>query len=189
MAPARTLENSRARLEPLTADNAGLLAAVAAEPDLIRYSPGILHTPEGFEAYVARALGEAANGQSIPYLIRDLQAGQVAGSTRFMRIDRANKVVEIGSTWIGSDFQGTGLNGAVKELMLDEAFGPLGFEKVVFRIDERNVRSRRAVEKLGARLEGILRRDVYLDSGFKRNTCVYGLLREEWPGGSTTLGG
>ena len=90
--------------------------------------------------------------------------------------------MEIGSTWIGSHFQGTGLNAAVKDLMLGEAFGPMGFEKVVFRIDERNGRSRRAVEKLGARLEGILRRDVYLNSGFKRNTCVYGLLREEWQG-------
>lgn len=177
------LENPRARLEPLTSENIGLLAPVASEPGLIQYSPGVLHTPEGFQAYMSRALREAAEGQSLPYLIRDLQAGRVAGSTRFMRIDRANKVVEIGSTWIGSGFQGTGLNAAVKELMLREAFGPMGFEKVVFRIDERNARSRRAVEKLGARLEGILRRDVYLDSGFKRNTCVYGLLREEWPGG------
>ena len=75
MAVARILENTRARLEPLTAENTGLLASVAAEPDLIRYSPGILHTPEGFQAYMARALGEAAAGQSIPYLIRDLQAG------------------------------------------------------------------------------------------------------------------
>jgi len=182
MAPEKLLENDRARLEPLTAENYGLLASVASEPDLIQYSPGILHTAQGFEAYMSRALAEAHAGLSIPYLIHDLQAGRVAGSTRFMRIDRANKVVEIGATWIGSDFQGTGLNAAVKALMLREAFGPLGFEKVVFRIDERNVRSRRAVEKLGARLEGILRRDVYLESGFKRNTCVYGLLREEWQG-------
>ena len=183
MVPLKILENTRVRLEPLTPENVGMLASVASEPDLIRYSPGTLHTPEGFEAYMARALSEAASGQSIPYLIRDLMAGQVAGSTRFMRIDRTNKIVEIGSTWIGSQFQGTGLNGAVKALMLGEAFGPMGFEKVVFRIDERNMRSRRAVEKLGAQLEGVLRRDVYLDSGFKRNTCVYGLLREEWAKG------
>lgn len=174
------LTNDRARLEPLTRENFRHLEGVAAEPGLIRYSPGILHTPDGFNTYMERALEEAASGQSIPYLIRDLHAGQVAGSTRFMRIDQVNKVVEIGSTWLGSPFQGTGLNGAVKALMLAAAFGPLGFEKVVFRIDERNMRSRRAVEKLGARLEGTLRRDVYLQAGYKRNTCVYGLLREEW---------
>lgn len=182
MAKTTVLENERARLEPLTRENYRLLHAVASEPDLIRYSPGVLHTPEGFESYMGRALEEAAAGQSIPYLIRDLQAGLVAGSTRFMRIDRINKVVEIGSTWLGSPFQGTGLNGAVKALLLAEAFGPLGFEKVVFRIDERNLRSRRAVEKLGAKLEGIMRKDVYLDSGYKRNTCCYGLLAEEWAG-------
>lgn len=180
MANTTVLENKRARLEPLTRENYRLLQAVASEPDLIRYSPGVLHTPEGFETYMKKALEEAVSGQSIPYLIRDLQAGEVAGSTRFMRIDRVNKIVEIGSTWLGSPFQGTGLNGAVKALLLAEAFGPLGFEKVVFRIDERNLRSRKAVEKLGASLEGILRRDVYLDSGYKRNTCSYGLLREEW---------
>lgn len=182
-APENILENERARLEPLTEANFRQLAEVASEPGLIQYSPGILHTPEGFQAYMSRALAEAAAGQSIPYLIFDRQAGRVAGSTRFMRIDRANKVVEIGSTWIGSEFQGTGLNAAVKELMLREAFGPMGFEKVVFRIDERNVRSRRAVEKLGATLEGVLRKDVYLSGGYKRNTCVYGLLREEWAEG------
>lgn len=188
MAPVRILENNRARLEPLTAENIGRLARVASEPDLIRYSPGTLHTPGGFEAYMSRALNDAAAGLCIPFLIFDREAGQEAGSTRFMKIDRANKVVEIGATWIGSQFQGTGLNSAVKDLMLREAFGPMGFEKVVFRIDERNMRSRRAVEKLGASLEGILRRDVYLDSGFKRNTCVYGLLREEWPSGPAPQG-
>lgn len=97
-----------------------------------------------------------------------------------MNIDENNKVVEIGSTWIGRDYQGTGLNGHVKKLMLDHAFGPLGYEKVEFRIDERNLRSRKAVEKLGARLEGILRRNVYLLDGYKRNTCCYGILKEEW---------
>ncbi len=182
MGKATVLSNERARLEPLTAKNYRELEAVASEPGLIKYSPGVLHTPAGFETYMAMALEEATSGQSIPYLIRDLKSGRVAGSTRFMRIDRVNKVVEIGSTWLGSPFQGTGLNGAVKALMLAAAFGPLGFEKVVFRIDERNMRSRKAVEKLGARLEGILRRDVYLSSGYKRNTCAYGLLREEWLG-------
>ncbi len=176
------LENKRARLLPLTSDNYTELRHVAAEPGLIRYSPGILNTPEGFEAYFQKAFEDTRRGISIPFLIYDIQAGEFAGSTRFMRIDRTNRVLEIGSTWIGKAFQGTGLNAAVKDLMLGEAFGPMEFERVEFRIDERNMRSRRAVEKLGARLEGILRRNVYLTDGYKRNTCVYGLLQEEWPG-------
>ncbi|MDG1573083.1 GNAT family protein [Robiginitalea sp. M366] len=177
-----TLENARARLIPLDAKNQHLLQEVAREPGLIRYSPGILHTPEGFSTYMGKAMAEAAQGQSIPFLIWDKKTDTPAGSTRFMRIDRVNKVVEIGSTWIGKAYWGTGLNTAVKQLMLAQAFGPLGFEKVTFRIDSRNLRSRGAVEKLGAILEGTLREDVYLADGFKRDTCVYGLLRREWPG-------
>ena len=177
------MEDERARLIPLQKDNYNELREIATDPGLIRYSPGILHTSEGFETYFQSALEQARLGVSIPYLIFDLAAGQFAGSTRFMRIDRPNRVLEIGSTWIGRSFQGTGLNGAVKELMLKEAFGPMGYERVEFRVDERNTRSRRAVEKLGAQLEGTLRRNVYLPEGFKRNTCVYGLLKEEWTGG------
>lgn len=175
-----TLKNNRARLEPLTPENYPCLVEIAREPGLVRYSPGNLTTAEGFEAYFQKALREMQEGTSRVFLIRDREAGQWAGTTRFMRIDTSNRVLEIGATWMGRRFQGTGLNSAVKSLMLEAAFGPMGFERVEFRIDERNIRSRKAVEKLGARLEGVLRRNVYLNDGFKRNTCVYGLLREEW---------
>ena len=97
-----------------------------------------------------------------------------------MNIDPANNVLEIGSTWIGRGYQGSGLNTNVKILMLDNAFGPMNYEKVEFRIDERNTRSRKAVEKFGAILEGILRKNVFLLNGYKRNTCCYGILKEEW---------
>jgi RimJ/RimL family protein N-acetyltransferase len=88
-------------------------------------------------------------------------------------------VLEIGSTWIGREFQGSGLNTKMKHLMINYAFKEMNFEKIEFRIDERNIRSRKAVEKLGAVLEGTLRSNVYLLDGFKRNTCCYGILREE----------
>ncbi|MBC2840715.1 GNAT family N-acetyltransferase [Robiginitalea sp. SC105] len=176
----KELQNARAHLVPLAGANYRLLREVARDPELIRYSPGILHTQEGFEAYFGKALAEMRQGISLVFLILDRKTGQYAGSTRFMRMDPANQVLEIGATWIAKSFWGTGLNGAVKELLLAEAFGQMGYERVEFRIDERNLRSRKAVEKLGARLEGILRSNVYLSDGFKRNTCVYGLLREEW---------
>ncbi len=99
-----------------------------------------------------------------------------------MNIHWQNKVLHIGSTWIGREFQGTGLNAHMKFLMLRHAFEKMQFEKVEFRIDERNIWSRKAVEKLGATLEGVLRKDVYLTDGYKRNTCCYGILLEEWPG-------
>ncbi len=117
---------------------------------------------------------------TIAFAIFDKQAEKYAGSSRYMNIDQKNKVLEIGSTWIGRSFQGTGLNKHMKLLMLNNAFEQMGFEKVEFRIDERNTRSRKAVEKLGAVLEGVLRRNVYLLDGYKRNTCCYGILKNEW---------
>ena len=97
-----------------------------------------------------------------------------------MNINWENKVLEIGSTWIGREFQGSGLNTQMKHLMINHAFDIMQFEKIEFRIDERNLRSRKAVENLGAVLEGTLRRNVFLLDGFKRNTCCYGILKEEW---------
>ncbi|MFS4469231.1 GNAT family N-acetyltransferase [Maribacter sp. 2210JD10-5] len=180
MSTSPTLENSFAILSPLTLDNFPKLIPIAAEDKLIQYSPSDIKTPESLKKYVEIALDQKANGTSIPFIVFDKSKQQYAGSTRFMNISAKNKVVEIGSTWIGRAFQGTGLNSQMKFLMLEYAFNVLGFEKVEFRIDERNKTSRKAVEKLGCTLEGILRKNVYLMDGFKRNTCCYGLLREEW---------
>mgnify|MGYP000412675330 CR=1 FL=1 len=98
-----------------------------------------------------------------------------------------NKVLEIGATWIGREFQGSGLNKNMKFLMLQYAFETLNFQKVEFRIDERNTRSRKAVEKIGATLEGVLRQNVYLLNGFKRSTCCYGILLVEWKNSKETV--
>ena len=175
-----TLENERVRLSPLSLENYLLLSEIANQPGLVRYSPGNLEDPDGFRSYVERALEARDRNEAIPFLIYDKNASAYAGSTRYMHIDWKNRVLHIGATWIGREFHGTGLNRAMKHLLLDYAFKEMDFEKVEFRIDERNLASRKAVEKLGAKLEGILRKNVYLEDGFKRNTCCYGLLRDEW---------
>lgn len=175
------LEDERVILSPLTLENYDVLHLIASEPGLVQYSPSHISTPEALKAYVGEALCLQEQGGCIPFLIFDKHVNGYAGSTRYMNIDWPNKVLHIGSTWIGRAFQGTGLNAHMKFLMLEHAFESMGFEKVEFRIDERNVQSRKAVEKLGARLEGILRKNVYLTDGFKRNTCCYGILLEEWP--------
>lgn len=175
-----TLENDRVKLVPLSLENYEELLNITSQSGLVRYSPGDLENPEGFRAYVVSALRARERGKAIPFIIFDKKANAYAGSTRYMHIDWKNKVLHIGATWIGREFHRTGLNKAMKDLMLAYAFENLGFEKVEFRIDERNTVSRKAVEKIGARLEGILRKNVYLDDGYKRNTCCYGLLREEW---------
>lgn len=174
------LENERVKLMPLNLNNFQHLIPVASEDGLVQYSPSSIETPEKLKEYVKIALEQQQRNTSLPFIIFDKQKAFYAGSTRYMNIHWKNKVLRIGSTWIGKSFQGTGLNTQMKYLMLENAFEQMDFEKVEFRIDERNLKSRKAVEKLGAVLEGILRQDVYLTDGFKRNTCCYGILKAEW---------
>jgi RimJ/RimL family protein N-acetyltransferase len=176
------LENERVKLNLLDLSNYKHLLEIAKQKDLVQYSPSHIETPEELKAYVATAVDNFYNRTAIPFMVFDKQKNKYAGCTRFMNINWEHKVLEIGATWIGREFQGTGLNSNIKFLMLHYAFETLNFEKVEFRIDERNIRSRKAVEKLGATLEGILRKNVYLKDDFKRNTCCYGILKEEWEG-------
>ena len=177
----KSLENERVLLSLLDLKQLEELLPVASEPGLIKYSPSEIHTQELLKSYAEIAIEGYYRGDTIPLVIYDKQLQDYAGSTRFGYMDPVNKVLQIGWTWIGKKFQGSGLNTNVKLLMLEYAFETLEFEKVEFRIDERNTRSRKAVEKIGAQLEGILRRDVILSDGFRRNTCCYGILRQEWP--------
>lgn len=174
------LENDRVKLLPLTLENFHHLIPIASEEKLVQYSPSAIETPQTLENYVDIALEQQRQKTGIPFIIYDKEKQIYAGSTRYMNINWKNRVLHIGSTWIGSAFQGTGLNSQMKFLLLEHAFNEMNFEKVEFRIDERNIKSRKAVEKLGCVLEGVLRKDVYLLDGFKRNTCCYGLLKAEW---------
>lgn len=178
----RPLENEHVRLTLLDLSNYKHLLEIASQKELVKYSPSRIETPEELKDYVKTAVDHYYQKTAIPFIIYDKSKQAYAGCTRLMNINWNYKVLEIGSTWIGHEFQGSGLNTHMKFLMLQYAFETLNFEKVEFRIDERNGRSRKAVEKLGATLEGILRKNVYLNDGFKRNTCCYGMLKEEWEG-------
>lgn len=175
-----TLQNEIVKLEPLSLENYKNLYAIASEKNLLQYSPSDISTFQALTSYVNTALLQNQKNSGIPFIIFDKLKQRYAGSTRYMNIDWNNKVLHIGSTWIGKEFQGSGLNTSMKNLMINYAFEKMGFEKVEFRIDQRNIRSRKAVEKLGAQLEGILRENVYLTDGFKRNTCCYGILKSQW---------
>ena len=175
------LENDRVKLTLLDLSNYQYLMDVASQENLIQYSPSKIDTPDDLKNYVQVAVDGYYHKTIIPFLIFDKATNTYAGSTRYGYINWKNKVLHIGWTWIGKQFQGTGLNKHMKFLMLQYAFETLGFEKVEFRIDERNIASRKAVEKIGAKLEGILRKDTLMRDGFKRSTCCYGILLEEWP--------
>lgn len=184
---APTLENQRVKLSLLDLSNYKQLMDVAQQDNLVYYSPSIINTPEHLKNYVQTAVDGYYHKTTMPFIVYDKQTNTYAGSTRFGLISWKNKVLHIGWTWIGHEFQGTGLNANMKFLMLQYAFETLEFDKVEFRIDERNVKSRRAVEKLGATLEGILRKDTLMGDGFKRSTCCYGILKEEWPNIKATV--
>ena len=175
-----TLENERVRLSALTLDNYHHLKQIAQEKDLIYYSPSDISTLEQLKNYVEVALEGYKNNTVIPFIIYDKKEQRYAGSTRFGFISWNNKVLHIGWTWISHELQGSGLNAHMKFLMLRYAFEMLEFEKVEFRIDDRNQKSKKAVGKLGATLEGVLRKDTLMNDGFRRNTCCYGILKEEW---------
>lgn len=175
------LENDRVILSLLDLSNYRHLSEIAKEDGLLYYSPSDISTPEALKAYVQAAVDDYYHQTAIPFIIFDKTKNAYAGSTRFGLINRKNKVLHIGWTWFGKTFQGSGLNKQIKFLMLQYAFETLAFDKVEFRIDERNTRSRKAVEHIGATLEGILRKDTLMNDGFKRNTCCYGILKEEWP--------
>lgn len=175
------LENKRVKLSLLDLDNYKCLESIAQEKDLIFYSPSDISTPEYLKTYVQTAIDGYKTKSAIPFLVFDKNEQAFAGSTRMGHINWKHKVLHIGWTWIGHRFQGTGLNVNMKFLMLQYAFETLEFEKVEFRIDERNLKSRRAVEKLGATIEGILRQDTIMKDGYRRSTCCYGILKEEWP--------
>ncbi|WP_431134493.1 GNAT family N-acetyltransferase [Psychroserpens mesophilus] len=182
-----TLENKRVKLLPLTLDNYHYLLPITQEKDLIYYSPSDISTPEALKNYVEVALEGFNTNTIMPFIVFDKLKQKYAGSTRFGLINWKNKVLHIGWTWIGNEFQGSGLNMHMKFLMLQYTFETLEFEKVEFRIDERNQKSRKAVEKLGATLEGLLRKDTLMRDGYRRNTCCYGILKEEWPNIKATV--
>ena len=182
-----TLENKRVRLDILSFNNYNNLANIAKQPNLVQYSPSKIDTPDDLKNYVQTAINGLAHKTMMPFIVFDKLTKTYAGCTRFGHIDWHNKVLHIGWTWIGREFQGTGLNKNMKFLMLKYAFETLKFDKVAFRVDERNTVSKKAVEKIGGKLEGLLRKNVLMHDGFKRNTCCYGILKDEWLGIKRTI--
>jgi RimJ/RimL family protein N-acetyltransferase len=175
------LSNERADIRPLTIDYfEQLLPVASAHKDLLQYSPNPIYSEELLRNYINQAIDDRKNHLRYAFVIWDKLKLQYAGSTSFLNIVNKDKRLEIGHTWIGKDFQGSGLNGQVKALLLGYAFDKLEFERVEFKTDERNTTSRKALEKLGAVYEGCLRSHILMADGFRRNSVYYSILRAEW---------
>jgi len=175
------LENDRVRIRPLKLDDThNLLDVATKDSDLIRYSPSQIHTPPLLEKYVQKAITDRIAKVRYPFSIFDKKANEYAGSSSMGHISNVDKNVEIGWTWIGKKFQRTGLNRNCKFVMMQYIFETLQFERLELRTDERNQQSRKGIEGIGGKFEGVLRSHMLMPDGFRRNTACYSILRNEW---------
>lgn len=174
--------NTWVRLEPLDAKHAPELQEHVGNLSELWYQD---HIPsrEEIPSYIQR-LQEEEDRVAWAIISPD---GKAVGVTTYLHLDPNNRSLEIGSTWIGKGYQGTKLNPAAKLALLTRAFEDLGCLRVEIRVHHMNHQSRRAVEKLGAKLDGVLRRHKILKSGLIRDTCVYSILDTEWPEVKTGL--
>jgi RimJ/RimL family protein N-acetyltransferase len=176
-----TLSTDRLILRPLSIDDVSALAQAAADGELWEKKTTTVPRPEGFGDYVRKALELQAAGLALPFVTVVKEGNRVVGSTRYMNIDAANHRVEIGTTWIAKSWQRSFVNTHAKFLMLRHAFEALGCNAVELRTHHLNEQSRNAIERLGAKLDGILRRHMIMPDGHVRDTVVYSIIREEWP--------
>lgn len=180
-----TLEGRHVRLEPMVRERAEAIAAAlgaaAADGNMWESKVTTIPRPEGARAYVEQALAEFDAGLSLPFSTVDRASGKVVGSTRYMNIEAPHRRLEIGTTWIGKSFQRTAINTEAKYLMLRHAFESLSCIAVDLRTHEKNLQSRAAIERLGARLDGVLRNHRIMPDGSLRNTAAYSIVDAEWP--------
>jgi len=175
------LEGRGLRLEPLTAEHREALIAAASDGALWDLHFTTVPRPEEAAGYVATALAGLAEGRMLPWAIRELAGGAVIGSTRYHDVKPEADRVEIGYTFYAARWQRSFANTACKLLLLEHAFDALGCGVVGLRTDILNLRSQAAIEALGARKDGVIRREHRRRDGSIRDTVMYSILREEWP--------
>lgn len=186
-----TLTGTHVHLVPLKAEHHDELVQAVCDGELWNHWYTAIPRPEAMAAEIERRLDLQAKGSMCPFAVIDTATGQAAGMTTYMNIDAANRRVEIGSTWYRHRVQRTPLNTEAKRLLLAHAFEQLHCIAVEFRTHFFNQQSRRAIERLGAKLDGVLRSHQInphpLGAGALRDTCVYSIIAGEWPNVKTHL--
>ncbi|SKB68628.1 GNAT family N-acetyltransferase [Daejeonella lutea] len=175
-----SLESERTLLRPLTKDDEKELQEIADEESLWIYGTSDLSKPGELKKYIATAIADRNSGICAIWVVIDKKSGKIAGCTRLSEISWKDERGQIGWTWIGSEFQGSGLNRDMKFLILSYGFETLGLNRIELKADERNHRSRQAILGIGATREGVLREHIKLHDGYIRNTVYYSILRSEW---------
>ncbi|MEV5492945.1 GNAT family N-acetyltransferase [Streptomyces bobili] len=178
---AAHLENIHVRLHPITeADREGI-RAVAMDPDIWRYFVSAVKDEAGFTAFFDTCLADQEAGRRVVFVVTDMVSGRSAGSMSYGNMVEADARLEIGWSWLGRNFRGTGVNRWAKYLLLEHAFERLGAERVEFKTDILNEQARRGLRNIGAVEEGTLRSFNYMPGGRRRDAVFYSVLRSEWP--------
>jgi N-acetyltransferase len=175
-----------ARLVPLAHEHHDGLCDAARDGELWKLWYTAVPSPEGMAAEIERRLALQAAGSMLPFTVQDAH-GRIVGMTTFMHIDATNRRVEVGSTWYARSAQRSALNTECKRLLLGHAFEVMDCVAVEFRTHRLNTQSRRAIERLGAQLDGILRSHQRMGNGSLRDTAVYSITACEWPAVRTHL--
>ena len=176
-----TLQGRHIRLEPLTLNHLDGLCEIGLDPDLWRWIPAPVKSRDDLRDYIRLALQWQTDGTALPFATVDQSSGRVVGSTRYMNIDKPNRHVEIGATWIGRPWQRTVVNTEAKYLMLCHAFETLGCFRVELKTDALNQQSRNAILRIGASQEGIFRKHVVCSDGRLRDSVYFSIIDSEWP--------
>lgn len=170
------------RLEPLSEAHAPDLGSMGLDEEIWRYlSAGGVETEEDLRGWIRTLLARQTLGTDLPFAVILQENGRAIGATRYLDIQPENRSLEIGGTWYARAYQGTAVNPECKFLLLEHAFEELGMVRVQFKTDLRNLRSQRAIERLGAVREGVLRNHKILPDGYLRSSVYYSILAEEWP--------
>jgi RimJ/RimL family protein N-acetyltransferase len=179
--PPITLRGAHAILEPLSHDHHDDLVQAVNDGQLWTLWYTSVPHPEQMRAEIDRRLNLQSQGSMLPFAVVDASTGKAVGMTTYMHVDCANRRVEIGSTWYRKSVQRTALNTECKYLLLQHAFETLDCIAVEFRTSSLNHQSRAGIERIGAKLDGILRNHMILPNGSLRDTCVYSIIASEWP--------
>ena len=179
--PEITLEGEHATLAPLSRDHGPALAEAVKDGTLWTLWYTTVPTPETMAANIEERLAKRELGSMLPFTVIDRATGEPVGMTTYMNIDAPHRRVEIGSTWYRQAVQRTAINTECKLMLLRHAFETLDCIAVEFRTHFFNQQSRRAIERLGAKLDGILRNQTRMPNGTLRDTCVYSIIASEWP--------
>lgn len=175
-----TLENERVQLIPFENERNQELKDIIFDDAIWKFMGMYIRTEQDFDNYIANTLKDKQAGICYPFLIVDKLTNKVAGSTRYGNINQASQKCEIGWTWYGNQFQGTGLNHACKFELLSFGFESIGFRRIQFSADLENIRSQKAIAKLGATQEGIFRNNYVDSEGKSKDDVYFSIIQDEW---------